>query len=154
LQNPTIALKNIKVTLNKKLTDANVDVNATATIEAGGKSAQVNIIFEKGLTKSIEFVIKEGVKLGLFGVDLTITNVLFLPDRNPNDTNFWDPQLELQGTLTLPEKFGKLIGAGQITASVTGKSKFVINSDGASLEGGGVITIGNIKFSLFNVVNV
>ncbi len=116
-------------------------------------SMKVKLAFKNGRLDYVEFGKEEGVKLGMFGVEIVIKWAKFIPDVNSEDKDLWDPKLELQGSITLPEKFGKLVGGGKITGEVEGKNKLVINEREVYLTGGS-ITFGTVKFSLFNVIEV
>ncbi|MEM9158690.1 MAG: SdrD B-like domain-containing protein, partial [Verrucomicrobiota bacterium] len=150
----SIWLREFVIDLNKAADADTADINAEAKIEAGGETVTVGIVFANGLTESISLAQEGGTNLGFFGVTLSITSIVFLPDRNPNiNEDFWEPELQLQGELSLPEKFGSLIGGGRITGMVAGNDKFVINEQEAFLTGGS-ITFGRLEFTLFGEVEV
>ncbi len=155
LKDPSIFLKNIEVKLEKAFDKTTVDVNAKAELHADDDKVGVTIVFKDGLTESIKLEKEDGVTLGLFGVRLTITTVTFLPDRDKSKGNedFWEPELQLQGTLRLPEKFGKLVGGGEITATVSGDNYFIINEKSSRLTGGS-IEFGHLHFKMLKVLEV
>jgi Ca2+-binding RTX toxin-like protein len=63
-----------------------------------------------------------------FGVDLYIDTVKFIPDFDPTTGENWDPQLELQGKISVPNFYG-------LTGSINNSNYLKVNRNGISLTG-------------------
>ncbi len=147
-------LQKIQVDVLKPLKSATVTVKGKAELKSpDGDIAGLDFLFENLKLKEITLKTDDKKTVGVFGAKLNISYIHLIVDRKPDEGSDWDPVVELQGFLVLPERFGKAINATEIRADVTGKNKLIITSDGVEMTGGSV-SIDKVDFRLFGQIDV
>ncbi|KHG41284.1 hypothetical protein OA07_12265 [Aphanizomenon flos-aquae 2012/KM1/D3] len=128
-------LKDINVNVKKTYDNLSNKVDGTARLYTSSNNyIGLGLAFENGRLKQIIATSPEGTDFTFFGTEVDLRTIIFTPDRNPNDTILWDPELKTQGKLILPEALGKA------TVEITSSNYLVVNNDGIDLTGG-IVTI-------------
>ncbi len=95
----------------------------------------------------------EGDDFSVYGLGVKVASLEFVSDRDTTDglENRWDPELTVQGRVSLPTQF---TGGHEITVSVDGDDHIVINRDGVDVSGGVLALPGNQTFNLLGKFEV
>ena len=139
------SLQNVVVTAVKPY-DGDGSAAGTASIQTPGSAIQVALAFADGRVQSVGFATAGGVQFNLLGTEVAISQFVFTPNIDPNSDG-WDPQVAVQGTLTLPAALGNAV------VSVTDPNELVVNASGISLTGG-AIEIPPLDFNLLGLLEV
>ena len=141
-------LQDLQVNVNKTFNNSSNSVTGSAKLYTSASNyLDLALAFEQGRLKEISASSPVGRDFTWLGTQVDIRNVKLIPDLNRNNTEAWEPQLEFQGAVTLPQW---LSGA---KVNLAGNNKLIVNKSGLSLTGG-KITVPEFDFNLLNLLEV
>ncbi len=148
-------LQNGTVTVNKPFGTSPGDINGMFSIRTPNNTTiGLGLAFVAGRVSEITVTNNNpNPDFTFFGLSANVTSVKFIPDINPGNDDFFEPQLELQGSASLPTSFGTTSGGGRVTFSIAAPEKFILNENAITLTGGS-ISIPAVNFNLLGLVKV
>jgi VCBS repeat-containing protein len=127
------SVDDVRVHLSKTFMDSQAALSGSAQFVLPGGAAQIfGLAFADGRPAALQATAGGAFRSRLQGVDVTVAQFAFLPDRVAGDADAWDPQFTLTGSLGLPA------GLGGQTLPLSSSDALVVNESGLTLSGGGV----------------
>ena len=106
--------------------------SGTASLQTPGSAIQLAHTFADGRDQTEGLAAGSGIQFTLLGTNVAISQLVFALNIDPNSDG-WDPQVGVQGSVTLPPALGNAV------VSVTAPNELVVNSTGISLTGGAIV---------------
>ena len=142
-------LEEINVNVDKSFEDSVGSVTGQAKLyTSASKSLELALDFEEGRLKELKATSLEGPDFTWLGAEVDIRQITFTPDIDTDNDDDWEPQLDLQGTLTLPPSLGGL------EVDITEDNYISVTEQGISFTGGTLTLPGDRTFNALGLLEI